>query len=194
MAKLEKMIPFIIRWETGTVQKEGETNEALWQRAKKSKNGFVFDPVDTGGATVVGVIYTTFVTYCKKKKIKEDSIEDLKKMTYSMWFEILKGLYWNRWYADQIKSQSVAEMLVDWVWASGVHGIKIPQRCLGVTDDGIVGAMTLDALNKKEPKDFFETLIRERIAFVEGIVKRSPSQEKFIKGWKNRINDVKYND
>lgn len=194
MAKLEKMIPFIIQWETGTIQKKGETNEELWKRAKASKNGFVFDPVDTGGVTVVGVIYTTFVTYCKKKKIKNDSVDDLKKLTYDMWFDILKGSYWNRWYADQIKSQSVAEMLVDWVWASGVHGIKIPQRMLGVTDDGIVGAMTLDALNKKDPKDFFNSLVQERTNFVEGIVKRSPSQEKFLKGWKNRINDLKYED
>ena len=28
--------------------------------------------------------------------------------------------------ADEIKSQSIADILVDWVWASEVHGIKIP--------------------------------------------------------------------
>ena len=41
---------------------------------------------------------------------------------------VLKPHYWDRWKADDIKSQSVANILVDWVWASGAHGIKIPQR------------------------------------------------------------------
>jgi hypothetical protein len=33
----------------------------------------------------------------------------------------LKSLYWDKWKADQIKSQSVANILVDWVWASGIQ-------------------------------------------------------------------------
>ena len=192
MAKMENMVPFIIRWETGVVLKMGESNEALFRRAKASKSGFVCDPVDRGGATCIGVTLGTFQTYMAKKGIKNVSTTDLKNIEFKDWLAILKKMYWDCWHADNINNQSVAEVLVDWVWASGKWGVVIPQRMLGVTDDGIVGVMTLDALNKKDPKEFFDSLIMERIAFVEGIVKRTPSQEKFLKGWKNRIYDLKF--
>lgn len=50
----------------------------------------------------------------------------------------MKKLFCNRWMADLIKDQAVANTLVDWVWGSGVYGVKIPQRMLGVTADGVV--------------------------------------------------------
>ena len=48
-------------------------------------------------------------------------------------------MYWDRWKADEIKSQSIADILVDWIWASEMHGIKIPHDVFGVIPDGIVG-------------------------------------------------------
>lgn len=102
-------------------------------------------------------------------------------------------MFWDRWKADQIISQPLANILVDWVWASGVNGIKIPQRVLGITADGIVGPKTLAALNAANPKELFDKLHNERIKFVEGIVQRNPSQKKFINGWKRRINAITYN-
>lgn len=192
MADFKKMIPFVILWETGVSLKMGESNEALFRRAKASKSGFVDDPDDRGGATVLGVTIGTFSNYMAKKGVRSVTVNDLKNLSYEDWLSILKKMYWDRWHADDIKSQSVAEVLVDWVWASGKWGVIIPQRMLGVTDDGIVGVMTLDALNKKDPKDFFDALIQERISFVEDIVKKTPSQKKFLNGWKNRINDLKF--
>jgi lysozyme family protein len=192
MADFKKMIPFIIKWETGVSLKMGESNEALFRRAKASKSGFVDDPDDRGGATVLGVTIGTFSNYMAKKGVRSVTVNDLKNLSYEDWLSILKKMYWDRWHADDIKSQSVAEVLVDWIWASGKWGVIIPQRMLGVTDDGIVGVMTLDALNKKDPKDFFDALIQERISFVEDIVKKTPSQKKFLNGWKNRINDLKF--
>lgn len=192
MADFRKMIPFVILWETGVVQKKGETNEALFSRAKLSKGGFVNDPDDKGGATCIGVTLGTFQTYMAKKGVRAVTASELKSISYESWLEILKKMYWDRWHADDIKSQSVAEVVVDFVWASGKWGIIIPQRMLGVTDDGIVGVMTLDALNRKDPKEFFDALIQERISFVEDIVKKTPSQKKFLNGWKNRINDLKF--
>lgn len=194
MAKMDLMVPFIIKWESGVTQKKDESNENLFERAKASKGGFVNDPDDRGGATCMGVTLGTFQNYMEKKGIRNASTTDLKNMRYKDWLEILKKMYWNRWHADDIKSQSVAEVVVDWVWASGKWGVVIPQRMLGVTADGIVGVMTLDALNRKDPKEFFDSLIQERISFVEDIVKRTPSQEKFLKGWKNRIFDLKFKD
>lgn len=170
MADVTKLAPFILRWE----------------------GGFVDDPDDLGGATNRGVTIGTYATYCKKKGYPAPTVERLKNLSDKDWTEILKTLYWDRWKADNIKSQSVANILVDWVWASGVNGIKIPQQLLGVTVDGIVGTKTLAALNARNPKELFEEIKEARVQFIEDICRKRPANNKFKKGWLNRINSLQY--
>lgn len=165
-----KLVPFILKWE----------------------GGFVDDPDDLGGATNRGVTIGTYATYCKKKGYPAPTVERLKNLSEKDWAEILKTMYWDRWKADEIKSQSVANILVDWVWASGVNGIKIPQKVLGVTADGIVGAKTLAALNARNPKELFEGIREARVQFIEDICRKRPANNKFKKGWLNRINSLQY--
>ena len=95
--------------------------------------------------------------------------------------------YWNRWKADRITSQSVANIVVDWVWASGKHGITKVQALLGVKVDGIVGDKTLAALNAQPPRVLFDKIKAARVAFIEGIIAANPSQKRFRKGWLNRL-------
>ena len=104
-----------------------------------------------------------------------------------------KPHYWDRWQADKINNQSVANILVDWVWASGAHGIKKPQTLLGVKADGIVGPKTLQAINDyPNQKELFDKIKAIRIQFVDDICKARPTNNKFKKGWLNRINAIKY--
>lgn len=82
-------------------------------------------------------------------------------------------------------------MTVDWCWASGVYGIKLPQRVLGVKDDGIVGRKTLAAINDyPDKKELFQKLWNRRKKHFQDIAKNG--KEKFLKGWLNRLNDFKY--
>ena len=101
-------------------------------------------------------------------------------------------MYWDRRKADEIKSQSVADILVDWVWASGAHGIKIPQRLLGVTVDGIVGPKTIAAVNSRNPRELFDQIKIARFDFIEDICRKRPANNKFKRGWMNRINNISY--
>lgn len=188
MAKVEKLVPFILKWE----------------------GGFVNDPVDRGGATNKGVTIGTFRSYRSKKGLPAPSVQDLKDISDAEWMDILKTLYWDRWLADNIKNQSVANLLVDWVWGSGVHGIKIPQRILGVVQDGIVGPKTLAALNNMDEKEAFDKIWDARKKFFESIVNNSVAkykaenpdateatllkvtQKRFLRGWMNRLNDYRF--
>ena len=127
-----------------------------------------------------------------KKGYSKPTVERLKNLTKEEWTEILKTMYWDRWKADEIKSQSVADILVDWVWASGAHGIKIPQRLLGVTVDGIVGPKTIAAVNSRNPRELFDQIKIARFDFIEDICRKRPTNNKFKRGWMNRINDISY--
>lgn len=173
MAQVEKLTPFILKWE----------------------GGFVNDPDDLGGATNMGVTFGTYQTYRKAKGLPAPTIDDLKNLTKEEWTDILKGSYWNRWKADEIKNQSVVNILVDWVWASGVHGIKIPQEILEVAADGIVGKNTIAALNAYEPQaELFGRIKQARYDFIERICEKRPANKKFRNGWRNRIKDFKFSE
>lgn len=187
MAQLEKMIPFIIQWESG-VQDASVDNETLFSRARAK--GVVNDPADAGGATLVGVTIATFQEYRRRKGLRRGTEKDLARLSYAEWLEILQTMFWDRWKADQILDQKVAEILVDWVWASGAYGVTIPQRVLGVKADGIVGPKTLAAVNSHNPKELFAAVKQERIDYVDRICRRRPANLRFRTGWLRRINSI----
>ena len=186
MATIDKFIPILLRWETGVVVKNGESLENAFLRAKKV--GFANDPLDNGGATMVGVTIGTYRSYCKYKGKKVPSVTDLKALPYKEWRDIVHTMFWSKWKADLIEDQKVANMAVDWVWTSGAGTIKKIQSLLNVTADGIVGPKTLAALNST--KNINDKIYQARKAFFEGIVRRNPSQRKWLNGWMNRLNYV----
>lgn len=191
MAKFEKLIPFILYFETG-LKKEYLKLPLPEMFEKAKRTGYANDPVDSGGATMCGVTIATYRAYRKQLGYASTSVDDLKAMPYNAWRDILKSMFWDKWQADLIKSQALANILVDFVWASGSNGIKVPQRVLGVKADGVVGPITLSAVNNADTANLFAQIHEARIAFVKGIVRRRPSQNKFIKGWKRRINAITF--
>ena len=190
MANIEHFIPFLIKWEAGISKKSNETNESLFQRARKT--GWADDPDDLGGQTMVGVTMATYEEYCRRKGYPKPTTGRLMDLSYNDWKSILKMLYWDRWNADEIRSQSIAEIVCDFVWASGVHGIKVPQDLVGLIPDGIVGPKTLAAVNSRNPRELFDQIKIARFDFIEDICRKRPANNKFKRGWMNRINDIKF--
>jgi lysozyme family protein len=190
MADVNVLLPFILKWE----------------------GGFVNDPADAGGATNKGVTIGTWrqVGYDKDGDGDID-VQDLKLLSNNdVRDRVLKPHYWNRWKADNIQSQKIANILVDWVWGSGKHGIVIPQRLLGVKDDGIVGEKTLSAVNFADPDQLFDAIYKARVDFLNEITQSSIAKyekkigrkateselmkytnKRFLKGWLNRLADIK---
>lgn len=165
MANAEILKPFILSWEGGFANVAG----------------------DRGGATNKGVTIATFRSVFGQSK----TVNDLKNLTDDQWMLIFKKLFWNKWMADNIKSQDIANLLVDWVWASGAYGIKLPQKVLGVKIDGIVGNKTLAAINNyPNQRELFDKLWKERKEFFERIGKGT--QAKFLAGWLNRLNGIQF--
>ena len=166
MASYKKLKPIVLKWE----------------------GGYAGD-IDGMICTMKGVTLATFRKYFGKSK----NCNDLRNISDAQWDTIFIQGFWNRWSGDAIKSQSIANLLVEWVWTSGVYGIKFPQRVLGVKDDGVVGPRTIAAINNyPNQKELFQKLWNRRKKHFESIA--TGNKKKFLIGWLNRLHDFKWID
>ena len=190
MADINSYFPKLLRWE----------------------GGYVNDPADNGGATNKGVTLSTWKALGYDKDGDGDiDANDIKLLTNDDAKMVLKVAFWDRWKADSITNQSIAESLVEWVWGSGKWGIVIPQRILGVTPDGIVGVQTIRAINNSNPSDLHNKITLAKLQYIDDICKssvasytkslgRTPTSkeimthtnERFRQGWINRITAFKF--
>ena len=80
------------------------------------EGGFVHDPTDRGGATNMGVTLSTWKQVGYDKDGDGDiNADDIRQLSKQDAIAVLKLNYWNRWKANQITNQSMAEILVDWL-------------------------------------------------------------------------------
>lgn len=173
MADIRKFIPILKRWE----------------------GGFNNVKDDLGGATNLGITLGTAEHFHIDKDHDGDTdVADVKLIDEGDLMIVVKVGYWDVWKADEIKNQSVANFLVDWLYNSGVAGIKIPQRLLNLKDDGVVGKVTIAAVNAADQAALFSSLVSARHRFIDEIIEHNPTQKKFEKGWRNRVNSFKYQE
>lgn len=143
--------------------------------------------IDGAVCTMKGITLATFRAYYGKNK----NCKDLKNITDSQWDMIFIDKFWDRWLANNINSQSIANLLVDWLWNSGIYGITYPQKVLEVKVDGVVGNKTIAAINNySNQEELFNKLWNSRKNYYISIAKGH--KKKFLNGWLNRLNDIKW--
>jgi lysozyme family protein len=148
------------------------------------EGGFSDHPADPGGATMKGI---TLNTYREFKRNTHLTPEDLKAITQDDVEEIYRKRYWNACQCDVLPS-GVDVCVFDTAVNSGPgRSAKFLQECLGVTPDGAIGAGTLVALGKADPKLLVLDYIAKRQAFLESL-KTFPV---FGKGWTARVSRLK---
>lgn len=182
MAQAIKLMPFILQWE----------------------GGYVNDPVDKGGETNKGITINTWKSFGHdtKEKIAEITVgkkvyynvtKSLYNITDEQWLAIFKAGYWDKCKADQINDQSVANAIVDWAWCSGPATVlKKVQAIVNTTADGISGPKTIEGINNTNGEQLFKLIQQSRKEYLQAIVDRTPSQARFMNGWINRLNALKY--
>ena len=166
MASAERMIPFISKWE----------------------GGYSDHPDDKGGCTMAGVTIGTYRNYYGQEK----TCDDLRFITHKEWLRIFKNGYWDKFKADKIENQSIAQLCVDMAWGSGpTTAIRRVQRLFGLKVDGIVGRQTLAALNAPDRDKTFALLWDMRRKWLIEISKKG-NNKVFLKGWLRRLDDIKF--
>jgi lysozyme family protein len=116
------------------------------------------------------------------------TIEKMRAITKTFAKAVFRKLFWNRILGDRIENQYVAEIFFDGVVNHG-RGIHLMQQVLNVKQDGIVGEITLGAINKSKPAEIYTSYKAVRNKYYHQLVENDKSQKDFLKGWMVRLDE-----
>lgn len=181
MAVHTNIVPFIKKWEGGL--------------SRHSNDGASKFPCPTpynglsGWHTNKGITYEVWVKY-----FGTNNDNRFFTMSDADWAVIFKNGYWDKVKGDEIKHQSIANVLVSWAWGSGPKtAILNLQKAIGFKGkdvDGIIGPMTLGAINSQVDEEcFFNMLCNYRESWFRRIA--TGKNAVFLTGWLNRLNDFR---
>lgn len=156
------------------------------------EGGYVNHKNDRGGSTNKGITQKTYDAHRDKLGIERQPVRDITSDEVS---DIYKSGYWNTAKCGVIK-EPIDLMTFD---ASVNHGpgraAKLLQSALGIDADGKIGPKTIEAVNEEfsanRMAELIDNMIAIRLDFYHSIVERDPSQEVFIKGWENRLKELR---
>lgn len=188
--------------------------DKAFNKTMANEGGYSFDPADVGGETFKGISRVYHPQWPGWKIIDSaksssdfpknlNSDEDLQQMIRAFY----KKNFWDTIQLDEIDSQKIGEELFDTAVNMGISRAgKFLQRALNylnkneelyddLDDDGKVGEKTLDALDiileRGEEALLYKILnVLQANHYLEYMYK-SPTQEKFARGWFSRVEFLK---
>lgn len=156
------------------------------------EGGYSNHPADRGGETYRGVILAVWRAYLTRKG---QAFRAITTMTEDEYQEIFTSQYWHPVHGD-VLAYGVDLSVFDYGLNSGPgQSIKDLQRVVKVKADGVIGNLTLQAVEQATlTASASASVIREhcerRVGLLNGIISRKPSQVVFKKGWMNRVADI----
>lgn len=148
----------------------------------KHEGGYVDDKTDRGGETNFGI---------SKKSYPN---EDIKNLTIERAGELYKRDYWTPMKCDDLPS-GIDFLIFDFGVNSGNGtAIKTLQRALNrfgcnLVCDGAIGKKTL-ARTIELGRSIIPDLLNERRIFYDKVIQNDPTQERFRRGWMNRVDNL----
>lgn len=158
----------------------------------KYEGGYANVKGDNGGETYAGISRKFHPTWdgwamvdCNKPLSHNEIIHD-SKLEFAV-RRFYKVNFWDKIKGDSIISQRIAELLYDYSVHSGKRATTSIQSILGLKQDGIIGNVTLSAINNSDEDCLFSQLKNERLTFLVNLSEKQ-SQRKFRDGWISRVN------
>ena len=167
---------------------------------------YSFDPDDAGGETYRGISrryhpnWEGWIVIDGRNK----NIEKIKKLNLNSYvMEFYKEYYWNKFLGNEILSQNIADEMFDTSVNLGIEkSVIFLQEALNYLNrnellypdlvvDGVIGNNTMNALDAYLQKDK-EVYLLKIMNILQGMhylnfMKKSPTQEKYCRGWLNRV-------
>lgn len=142
------------------------------------EGGFVNHPKDPGGMTNLGVTKKVYEAWVGK----EVDEQTMRGLTFIDVAPLYKKKYWDKVRGDDLPS-GVDWCAFDWAVNSGSgRPAKAIQRAVGVTADGAIGPMTLQAVMNNDPEMIIGSVYDQRQKFYESL----KTFDTFGRGWTRR--------
>lgn len=142
-----------------------------------NEGGYINHPSDPGGETNFGISKRAFPEV------------DIKHLTKAQAKQIYYELFWMPCKTEQIAPDIAALHIFDFAVNAGKsRAIKIAQRIARVKEDGIIGKITIQAINAQP--DFYKAYIQARIDYYTILADKKPSMKIFLNGWLRRVKHI----
>lgn len=166
------------------------------------EGGLTEDAADSGGITNFGVCLefakdTGDMELFDKNDDGTIDRKDIKLLKKEDAEAAFKKYFWDKLDLDNIDSDKKAFVVFDCSMNSGIgNAVPMLQKALvnigyNIDIDGKYGPQTKKAFNDAPEDDFCDEYLNVREKFFRMIVDRRPSQKVFLRGWLNRVNQIR---
>lgn len=174
--------------------------ETIISKTLETEGYYVNDPSDSGGETYCGIARNSNPNWKGWKIV--DAHKPLKwnqKIQDSELEQLVIEIYDTKYYqpikADRIDSDMIRTHLYDMGVNAGTGAaVKLLQKAINkvygisIAVDGAIGNITLTYTNNKAKlNELVNEFINQRRLYYQDLVKRKPTNQKFLKGWLNRV-------
>jgi len=142
------------------------TLQACLRFTLSQEGAFSDDPNDSGGATEKGVTLAEYRTYLDKPGA---SVAMLKAITDAEIASIFRLNYYNPVHGDSLPP-GVCLSATDFAFNAGpATSARIVQRCVGVSEDGAIGPVTLLAVKGMDPVMLISALYHAQSSYYRSL-------------------------
>lgn len=162
--------------------------EACYPLMMRWELGYADHPRDPGGKTQDGVTERVFHAWLRQQG---RAVRDVRTITSDEKKAIYRAQYWDAVRGDDLPP-GVNLAVFDFAVNSGPsRAIRHLQAALGVKQDGVIGAVTLQAVweayERDEDGEVIARIMASRDAFLRGL----STFDAFGRGWTNRTRDIR---
>ena len=145
--------------------------DLLVERVLSHEGGYVNDPRDPGQETRWGISKRAYPHL------------DIRNLTRAQAVDIYRRDFWQRVRGDELPREFAFQALDAAVNHGIGNAVRWMQRAAGVADDGVIGPVTLAAVQRAQPADLVLRFNAERLRFYAKLTTFST----FGRGWVNRV-------
>ena len=159
-------------------------SDAIIDAILRREGGFVDHAADRGGPTKYGITKDTLSLWRKRVA----TVDEVRNLSEDEARSIYRKNYITAPRFDRINYPPLQALVVDCGVNHGViRAVKWLQKLVAVQRDGVMGPVTLAAINQAHGEHLYARLLAERCRFFGQIITRDPSQAVFAAGWMARL-------
>ena len=144
-------------------------------RVLSHEGGYVNHPKDPGGESNWGVT--------KRTAMANGYTGSMRSMTRDQAIEIYRKAFWERYHADKMPAAVAFQFFDSCINHGYGNAARMLQRAAGVADDGVIGPISLQAINALPENDLLLRFNAERLHFYTKL----STFGTFGKGWARRV-------